>query len=98
MIKIETSGSYWFIDEDTKRYMRTPKEEKPRQWASEGTVLQDLVWHDFDSWEIRSEPFALEDSIGTLHWAAASDLPRLVIYTTEDRKTWATAPRAYVAF
>jgi hypothetical protein len=51
MIRVETDGSYWEIDEALSRYRRWPKHEGPRpnDWGKHGK-LQDLVWHDCDEW------------------------------------------------
>ena len=44
MIKIESLGSFWFIDTQKETYTRTPKREKPREapFDGGGTMLQDL--------------------------------------------------------
>lgn len=58
---IDTLGSVWHIDDDTKVYVRTPKNEGPRapgpegqDWGGPGAEpgLQDQVEHPFESWEI----------------------------------------------
>ena len=44
-IRIESLGSYWWINLDEEWYIRTPKEEKPRwnpRHAGIGTSLEDL--------------------------------------------------------
>lgn len=52
VIRIESSGSFWMIDEDRMVYMRMPKTEGPRdKMLFEGSPwLDDLVWHPFTSW------------------------------------------------
>lgn len=53
MTRVETQGSWWLLD-DT-RYMRMPKQEKPREngWGGPNTgALQDFIWHPMDSWLI----------------------------------------------
>lgn len=56
-IRIETEGSYWFLDEITQEYMRTPKFEAPREnpeWGNaDAGVLEDAVWHPYVRWEYR---------------------------------------------
>lgn len=57
MIRHETDGSYWWFDEATKTYRRTPKDEKPREHLphySNHPSLQDLQPHAFLDW-IRTE-------------------------------------------
>jgi hypothetical protein len=86
MVRVETVGSVWLIDETEGRYCRFPLEEKPRERAEWGDEragdLQDLVWHDFaGQWRI-------DDYTG-----------RLFIETrwSEDEGWWVvTAPRARV--
>jgi len=49
MIHVQTDGSHWFIDNMRMQYMRVPLYEGPREepykTMSEGTVLEDFVWH-----------------------------------------------------
>lgn len=54
MQKVESLGSYWFFDTANMKYMRMPKEEKPRHFPGQSPALDDLVWHDYDSYEIKS--------------------------------------------
>jgi len=53
---VRTTGSHWFIDNEEMRYMRVPLLEGPREepWLrmSEGTVLEDLIWHPMTSFRI----------------------------------------------
>lgn len=54
-IKVESTGSFWWIDEVGMRYLRTPKHEGPRtDWPSDG-VLTDLMWLPMESWEIDTD-------------------------------------------
>lgn len=63
--RIETKGSFVFLDEDAMEYMRLPKSEGPRQsppgedWGGPNADpgLQDMVWHSFTKWEIRNVGF-----------------------------------------
>lgn len=53
MLRIESVGSIWLIDEDLKRYMRMPKTEKPREpkpYYDQHESLDDLVWHSYSRW------------------------------------------------
>jgi hypothetical protein len=91
-VRVESSGSFWEIDEDLMRYRRWPKSEKPREdpdWGDENAgALQDIVWHTYVSWRIRD----LED-IATLPWRA----PELLIFVDEnDPHACVNAPHAYV--
>lgn len=67
MVRIETMGSYWDIDEDLKKYRRWPKHEGPREIPEWGNAqagpLQDFVWHHYDSYQVG--PFALTFRDGT---------------------------------
>lgn len=92
LVRVESDGSFWEIDEDLMRYRRWPKAEKPREdpdWGNENAgALQDLVWHDYVSWRIRSE-----GDPGYRPWRA----PELLIYVDEDDpKACVNAPHAYV--
>lgn len=55
MIRVETEGSFWTIDEERMVYMRMPKEEAPRDNSGRAEQLEDLRWHPFTSWRIRTE-------------------------------------------
>ncbi len=59
-VKIESEGSYWWIDERSKEYMRLPKEEKPRErpeWGDERAgALQDAIWHPYEEWKLDPRP------------------------------------------
>jgi hypothetical protein len=63
VIKIESKGSIWTIDEDLKKYMRMPKHEQPRekpQWGDHRAgALQDFVWHEYEKWEIVQDKWLL---------------------------------------
>ncbi len=54
MIRVETNGSIWTINEGGLLYLRLPKEEKPRERSEWGGVnagpMQDAVWHPFIKW------------------------------------------------
>ena len=56
MIKIESLGSFWWIDERNKLYCRTPKIERPREDPinGRGTPLEDLKWQSFTRLELMS--------------------------------------------
>jgi hypothetical protein len=50
MIKIESLGSYWFIDVAKQTYARTPKRESPRDnpgHTNRGTQMEDLKTFPF---------------------------------------------------
>lgn len=52
--RVETQGSWWYFDADNAVYLRSPKEEKPREngWGGpEAGSLQDLVWHPYERFE-----------------------------------------------
>lgn len=66
MIKVESRGSYWFIDQDLRRYLRMPKHEVPRDPEWSLGKLEDLVWHDYEDWWIAAESFGALDEQGTL--------------------------------
>lgn len=92
MIKVETRGSLWLIDQDLGRYLRTPKQEVPRDPEWSLGWLKDLEWHDFETWYISSESFGAEDVHGTLYLYAP---PTLVIQPCgSPRKV--LAPDAYI--
>lgn len=60
--KVESTGSLWYIDEENRRYLRMPKEEKPRPngWGGpDQGELQDLVWHPFIDWHVDAERLQL---------------------------------------
>jgi hypothetical protein len=51
IIRVETLGSWWLIDEVNLRYCRFPKTEGGRErpeWGDERAgMLQDAIWHEF---------------------------------------------------
>ena len=51
VVRVETLGSIFVIDEDLERYCRFPLQEGPRErpeWGGpDAGDLQDLVWHDY---------------------------------------------------
>lgn len=59
IIRIESEGSFWFIDEVLMRYQRMPKYEAPREnpeWGGpEAGVLQDAVWLPYHSWRYQPD-------------------------------------------
>lgn len=59
-MRVETKGSFWWLDESAHEYMRLPKHEAPRErpeWSDERAgVLQDAVWHPFERWAIGKHP------------------------------------------
>lgn len=71
-VRIESAGSLWWIDENAKEYLRTPKVEAPRdppEWGDERAgALQDLVWHPYDSWALIAtvglEDYLVLDAVG----------------------------------
>lgn len=100
MIKIESRGSFWLIDEEAKKYLRMPKTESPREpgwWIDPqpGDMLYDLEWHEYDRWEMVTDPEFTIWSDYRLCTVAKEDLPRLFIYTADG--SWLTAPNAHVA-
>lgn len=62
MVRIESVGSVWEIDEDDLRYRRWPKTEGPREnpeWGGpDAGALQDFVWHPFLSWRVATNRFS----------------------------------------
>jgi hypothetical protein len=83
--RVESFGSYWFLDDDAGEYLRMPKQEGPRErgpngedWggpdADEG--LQDLKWHPMYGWEKRN----------------VGPIERLVIFVDPDHELVVTAP------
>ena len=65
IVRVESLGSVWEIDENLNRYRRFPKTETGREkpeWSDERAgALQDAVWHDFTGdWEIRKRPIVVE--------------------------------------
>jgi hypothetical protein len=52
MIRVESIGSIWWIDEENMKYSRTPKVERPRDFPAngDGTPLKDLKWFPFTHW------------------------------------------------
>lgn len=55
VIRIETDGSYWFVDERDQSYVRTPKGEREREpgnWEEPepGNPLHDLERHYLEAW------------------------------------------------
>lgn len=59
-VKVETLGSFVWLDEAAGQYLRTPKEEAPREkaeWSDERAGrLQDGVWHEMITWSIDRHP------------------------------------------
>lgn len=60
MIVVESSGSRWYLDENTRIYRRTPKSEAPRErgpWVEPepGDPLYDLEEHPFVRWTMVPE-------------------------------------------
>lgn len=57
MIRIETEGSFWFINERESYYVRAPKGEGPREpgdWddPEPGNPLRDLEHHHCEGWHV----------------------------------------------
>ncbi len=96
-MKVETKGSFFWIDEHAGEYMRLPKHEAPRErpeWGSvDAGVLQDAVWHPMNAWRIGHFP----DPEG---FHRCSDCPGLLIEYGEPSDPASTlwAPRAKVVF
>lgn len=80
IVRVESVGSIWEIDEDDLRYRRWPKEESPREdptWGDETQgALQDFVWH-----KMTRRPY----TVPVWGWGDATG--RLVIPVPEHRKT-----------
>lgn len=59
-VKVETLGSFFWLDESAMAYARLPKHEAPRErpeWSDERAgVLQDAVWHPMVAWRIGTIP------------------------------------------
>lgn len=53
-VRVETVGSYWWLDDDAGEYLRTPKIEAPRD-ETRGPLV-DLVWHPMVRWERQAHP------------------------------------------
>jgi hypothetical protein len=92
MIRVESRGSIWLIDQDLGRYMRLPKHEIPRDPEWSLGWLSDLEWHPFESWWITTESFGAKDDNGTLFLYAP---PTLVIRPSDSRRK-VYAPDAYI--
>jgi hypothetical protein len=58
VIHVQTDGPHWFIDNMRMQYMRVPLSEGPREepykTMSEGTVLEDFVWHPMAGYTINA--------------------------------------------
>lgn len=56
LVRIESEGSIWYLDEEHHTYRRTPRREGPREEpylsTSQGTPLEDLTEHPYRSWEL----------------------------------------------
>lgn len=91
MRRVETKGSFWIFDDDTNRYLRMPKEEKPR--AAEWSVgaLKDLEWHPMIGWKLLTRLDDLDIEAPRL---SPKGLPWLRIELGED--DWVSAPKAVV--
>lgn len=85
-IKVESKGSYWWFDELNHKYMRLPKQEAPREkkeWGNEKAgVLQDAIWHDYESWGftpmLSSRDLLVYESVGELPEPTEFDLKIVV--------------------
>lgn len=90
MIRVETKGSMWIIDDDLGRYMRMPKEEQPRPDHWSQGALEDLTWHDMKSWRL------VHDLTGVASgWRfSPNGIPWLRIERTRGEPVW--APNAEV--
>lgn len=86
MIRVETLGSMWLIDDVERRYCRFPKHEGPRdrpEWGGpDAGALQDIVWHDFaGDWTIFPDGrlgIQVEKRGGDLWWCVFAPDARLV--------------------
>lgn len=98
-IKVETKGSFFWIDEAACEYLRLPKEERPREraeWSDERAgALQDGVWHPMAGWRIGPHP-EVERLAGVaadiLGWPIRKDIfpaDGLMIDTPNGKTTWA---------
>lgn len=60
-VKVESNGSFWWIDEGAMEYLRLPKVEAPRAegWAPVGTTLEDGRWISFTSWEVTADRLSI---------------------------------------
>lgn len=104
-IKVESKGSYWWLDETSGEYLRLPKEEKPRDdpsWGSdEAGPLQDAVWLPMSAWHLGKNPHRerMEDAyVAAYGWDALDLFPPaedgLIIDTPDG--LWVWAPNAEV--
>jgi len=91
VIRVESRGSYWFIDQGQHRYLRMPKEEAPRDPAWCLGRLEDLVWHDYEDWWIAEESFGAQDDQGTLYLYGPGTL--VIQLCTSPRKVYAPDAR-----
>lgn len=76
MIRVETKGSYWDIDEDRRLYRRWNKVEDVRrddwgearpEWSDQRAgALEDGVWHPYARWEIKSWGEVLREHLESL--------------------------------
>ena len=52
--RVESLGSFWWLDDDTGEYLRTPKHEGPRRGHQDvPPVLDDWTWLPMRTWTIR---------------------------------------------
>lgn len=78
MLRIESLGSIWEIDEEMLRYRRWPKQEAPREkpeWSDDRAgKLQDFVWHSYVSYWIDGGRLFI-DTGGALPYYVTAPLP-----------------------
>lgn len=106
-IKVESKGSYWWLDEAAGEYLRLPKEEKPRgdpTWGSQDAgALQDAVWLPMTGWRLGKNPTRerMENELVAAYGRDALDLfldtpDGLIIDVPGDNGPWVWAPEAEV--
>lgn len=81
MIRIQTDGSVWLIDEERKLYWRFPLDEAPRDPVEYGDasagVLQDAVPHACERWWVAPVAAAVDGFGNVIH-----SIDKLFIETT----------------
>jgi hypothetical protein len=93
MTRVESRGSFWWFNEATKHYLRTPKEEAPRlpEWSK--GALADLSWHQYEAWFIAHEPFGVHREGGRTLFRCA---PETLVIRLPDSESSIYAPDAHI--
>lgn len=66
VIRAESNGSIWLLDDDRGVYMRMPKSEGPRDpYPDQSPTLDDLRWIPMNGWEVRDSWLRIYSPTGT---------------------------------